>query len=74
MRRRIPKSTFLPVILLIYLGVMSYIGYGEYASGRTSATYYFGIIILTLFVILLLHIFLKKRERYRREREEDMKK
>lgn len=66
MRHRIPKSTFLPLILLAYLGVMSYIGYQGYRAGRMSATYYFGIIAITLVVITLLHIFLKKREKYRK--------
>lgn len=68
MRRRIPKSTFLPLLLLAYLAVMSAIGYGEYSSGRTSALYYYGIIVITLVVILLLHIFLKKREKYKKMR------
>ena len=67
------RSTLLPVILLIYLGVMAYIGYPDYVAGRTSAMMYFGIIGITLIVIILLHFSLKRRERYRRERLDDIR-
>lgn len=67
------KSTFIPVALLAYLGVMSYIGYPGYVSGEYSALYYFGIIIATLCVIVALHFSLKRRERLRQEREKDLK-
>ena len=52
------KSTWLPLLLLIYLGIMCYIGRGEFYAG--NSLYYFGIIAATLFCILLLHIFLKR--------------
>lgn len=71
---KIKKSTLLPIVLLAYLAVMSYIGYPDYAAGRSSALYYFGIIGATLLVIILLHFSLKRRERLRSERERDMKK
>lgn len=58
--------------MLIYLAVMSYIGYPSYVSGQMSAPYYFGVIGATVLVIFLLHLNLKKRERLRREREADM--
>ncbi|MCC8112587.1 MAG: hypothetical protein LIP03_01085 [Bacteroidales bacterium] len=67
---KIPKSTWLPLVLLAYLGVMSYIGYPGYKSGVNSPTYYFGVIGITLLIITLLHFTLRKRERMRREREE----
>lgn len=57
---KIRRSTYIPVALLIYLAVMSYIGLPEFRSGHY--VYYFGIIIVTLTLIFLLHIFLKKRE------------
>lgn len=64
------RSTFVPLILTIYLAVMSYIGRGEFQQG--NYLYYFGIIGVTLVVIVLLHFNLKKRERLRRERERDL--
>ena len=70
---KIPKSTLIPSLLLIYLAVMSYIGYGAYNCGEFSATYYFGTIIATILVIILLHFSLKRREKLRRERENDLK-
>ncbi len=64
------KSTYIPLLLLIYLAVMSYIGRGEFYAGNYA--YYFGIIGITLLCIVLLHFFMKKRDRMRREREDDM--
>lgn len=52
-------------MLVLYLGVMSWIGYPAYASGEYSALYYFGIIGATLLVIALLAYHLRRRERER---------
>ena len=54
-------STYIPLILLGYLGLMAYIGRGELAKG--NYLYYFGLIVATLVCIILLHFFLKMRER-----------
>ncbi len=72
--KKIPRSTLIPAILLVYLGVMSYFGYIEYAAGRSSALYFYGIIATTLLVIFLLHLSLRRRERLRKEREDDIAK
>lgn len=66
---KLRRSTVIPILLLAYLAVMAYIGRGEFYAG--NYLYYFGIIGLTVFVIVLLHFTLKKRERLRRERERD---
>lgn len=66
---KLRRSTIIPILLLAYLAVMAYIGRGEFYAG--NYLYYFGIIGLTVFVIVLLHFTLKKRERLRRERERD---
>lgn len=58
------------MLLLVYLGVMSYIGRGEFLAGRYS--YYFGIIGATLAVIIVLHVFLRKRERMQRDRDAEI--
>lgn len=63
---KLRRSTFIPLILLVYLGVMSYIGFHEYQEGHYL--YYFGVIGVTLAIIALLHVFLKKRERQRERR------
>lgn len=67
---KLKRSTVIPLCLLAYLAVMSYIGYPEFQKG--NYLYYFGIIITTLCVILLLHFAMKKRERLRSEREQDI--
>lgn len=66
------RSVWIPLVLLVYLGVMSYIGSGEFFAGHYF--YYFGIIGVTLLCIVLLHFTLRRRERLRREREEDLRK
>ena len=68
------KSIIIPLVLLIYLGIMCYIGYDGYIAGEFSALYYYGVIAGSLLVIVLLHFSLKRREKLRREREEEMKK
>lgn len=66
------RSTVIPLVLLVYLGVMACIGWPDYAAGRTSAFFYFGVIALTLVILVLLHFNLKRREQLRRERLSDM--
>ncbi len=66
------RHIIIPAILLVYLAVMSYIGYPEYAAGRFSALYYFGVIGLSLGIIVLLFFFIKKREQLRQERKDDI--
>lgn len=63
------RSTALPLLLLGYLAVMSYIGFDEFRQGHYL--YYFGIIGLTLLAIVLLHFSLKRRERLRERRNDD---
>ena len=70
--KRLKKSTFLPILLLLYLAAMSYIGFPEFQKG--NCLYYFGIIGATLIVIFLLHLSLKRKERLQKKREEDNKK
>ena len=66
------RHIIIPAVLLIYLGVMSYIGYPQYASGNFSPLYYFGVIGLSLCIIMLLFFFIKKREQLRKERKDDI--
>ncbi|WP_348673537.1 hypothetical protein [Duncaniella dubosii] len=69
---KIKRSTLVPAILTVYLGAMCVPGYRQYQSGQMSATEYFGIIAITLAVIVMLHFSLKRRERLRAERENDI--
>lgn len=64
------RSTVIPMMLFIYLLVMSALGYSGYASGTTSGRQYFGIIGATMAVIVLLHFNIKRRDRLHNERQE----
>lgn len=59
-----PKSTWLPILLVAYLAFMAYIGRGLLSQGQTA--FYLALIAVTLAVIATLHFFLKKQERKRR--------
>ena len=65
---KIKRSTLLPSILLVYLGVMAFIGWPAYLSGATSRLQYFGTVAATLVVIVLLFFSLRHRDRLRQER------
>lgn len=68
------RSTLIPLFLLLYLCFMAiYFGYPSYLEGNVSLTDLVGISGTTLFAIVMLHFSLKKRERLRRERENDMR-
>lgn len=67
---KLKRSTTIPLILLAYLGALSYIGRDELKQG--NYLYYFGIIGCTLMVIAALHFSLKRKERLRKEREDDL--
>lgn len=60
------KSTLIPLLLLAWLAVMAATGYSRWADGTYSSLRYFGIITLTLGIILLLHLHLKRNGGRRR--------
>ncbi len=70
--KRIRKSVFIPVLLLVYLAVMAFMGREKLFAGNYFE--YFGILVVTLVCILVLFFTLRKqeevRERRRREAEE----
>lgn len=63
------KSTWLPLLLLVYLFVMAYIGRGQVAAGKYLQ--YFGVMGVSLLVIVLLHFVLKRKERLKNIRENE---
>jgi len=63
------RPVIVPLILLIYLGIMSIIGLPELKAGHYL--YYFGVIGFSLCCIIALHFFLKKRQQLKNEREKD---
>ncbi len=65
--KRYKKSTIIPLALLVYLIGMSYIGRSHFYAGEYA--FYFGVIGVTLLIIVLLHFMLKKREKMQQKRE-----
>lgn len=72
--KRIPRHIAVPALLLVYLAVMAVIGIDGLRSGQTTLTQYVGTIAATLLVIALLYFFMKKRDKLRRERLDDIEK
>lgn len=68
---KLTRSTVIPLLLLVYLAVMSVMGWKQYSAGLMSWLEYYGVIALTLAIIVLLHFSIKRRERLRRERIDD---
>lgn len=59
--KKFKKSTYLPLILFIYLAVLAYIGRDILLRGEY--TYYFSVVGLSILVIVLLHFSLKRKEK-----------
>lgn len=68
MSRKIRRSTIIPLLLVVYLCVMAWMGLDGLETGQISLFGYVATIVATLGVIYLLHIFLKKRDKLRKER------
>lgn len=64
-KKIIKRSVIIPILLLVYLAVMAVMGWPAYRTGQTPALQYFGVIVLTVAIIGLLHLNLKKREKRR---------
>lgn len=71
---KLKRYNVIPCILVVYLGVMIYLGYPDYKAGLTSPWLYFGGSIFTLAVIILLRFNLKRRTKLRQEREDEINK
>lgn len=69
--RKIKQSVLVPILLLVYLAVMVYMfGMRYFYAG--DYLFFFGIIGSTLFIIIALHFVMKRKERLREERENDI--
>jgi Ca2+/Na+ antiporter len=68
--KRLKKSIFIPAILLVYLAVMAYMGRDKLLSG--SYLEYFGILVVTLLCIAILHYTMKKQEEIRERKRAEI--
>lgn len=66
------KTQLLPLALLLYLAVMAYMGRGTLLAGEYL--HYFGVIGVSLIIIVLIYILLRKRDKIRAERDEKLRK
>lgn len=69
---KLSRPVVIPALLFVYLVVMAVLGLDGLRSGQTTLAAYIATIVITLGVIILLHFFLKKRERLRRERTDSL--
>lgn len=69
-QKKFKSSTVIPLALLVYLAAMAYYGRGMLVAGETIK--YFGVIACTLIVLVILHFSLKKKEKLREKRENDI--
>jgi len=65
---KIKRSVVFPLIMLAYLGAMAWIGRDRLQNGEYL--YYFGIIGVSLLIIVLLYFSLRKKEQLRKQRED----
>ncbi|MGL4806432.1 MAG: hypothetical protein ACRCX5_13045 [Bacteroidales bacterium] len=59
---KIRKSIVLPSALIVYLGIIAYMAFPEYQKNQNHFEY-IGTIVATLVIIVVLFIFLRKREK-----------
>ncbi len=67
-KSKIKRSVVFPIIMLVYLAVMAWIGRDRLERGEYL--YYFGIIGGSLLIILLLYFSLRRKEHLQQRREE----
>lgn len=67
--KKIKRSVYLPLVFLVYLAFMAYVGRGYYYSGQYLR--YFGTIGASIVVIILLRWALKRRESLKEQRENE---
>ncbi len=60
----------LPLALLVYLAFMAYMGRSLFTGGEYL--HYFGVIGVSLIIIALLYVVLRKREKMRVERDKKL--
>ena len=71
---KLTRPVVIPLILLVYLAVMAFLGLDGLRTGQTSLFQYVTTIVITLGIIVFAAFYLKKRERLRRQRLNDIKK
>ena len=66
------RSTIIPLCLLAYLCVMAWVGRGQITKAEPDYLQYFGIIGISLLIIVLLYFALRRKETLRQRRKEEL--
>ncbi|MCF0204815.1 MAG: hypothetical protein HUK12_05925 [Muribaculaceae bacterium] len=64
------KSVVIPIALLVYLAAIAWISRDRFYAGEYL--HYFGVLGVSLLIIIALHFVFKKKERLKEERERDL--
>jgi phosphotransferase system glucose/maltose/N-acetylglucosamine-specific IIC component len=72
MKAKSRSHLVLPPALLVYAGIMAYVGRSNLQNPSTRLTYIISILV-EIGVIIALYFFLKRRNKLRSEREADCK-
>lgn len=65
MRRRSKKYIYLPLALALYAIVMAFVGYPRYKRMGENMNQFWGILVGSLLLSIILHFILKRREKNR---------
>jgi len=68
---KLPRHIVVPVCIFVYFCIMAYIG-RDIITVHHNYLLYFGTVAIELVVLVALFFFLKKRDKLRRERLQDM--
>lgn len=68
----LPRWILTPACLLIWIGFMGYLSYGDYKSGALSGVLYFSVLGISLVIVIVIALLLRKKEKYARRRKNDM--
>ncbi len=69
---KLSRAILIPGVLLVYLAAMSAVGWNNLKAGHLTPMEYYGVIVLTLVIIVLLHFAIKRRERLRARRRDEI--
>lgn len=68
-KRKLKRSVVFPLIMLVYLAVMAWLGRDRLSRGEEFN--YYGIIGVSLLIIVLLFFALRKKEKLQQRREDE---
>ncbi len=68
------RHIIIPALLLVYLGIVAFFSYENVQTGEVSMNEYILTIVGTLLIIVVLFFVLRRRDKLRQERLNDLNK